>query len=507
MVKIRNRTPLTILIAVVAVGTLFTFGFLLGGENLVQGNVSSLSLVENFRDLNCEAWNELAITRNGVVSVVGSGREGFNPTFSSSFQTLTITDGTSEVDFMHVRLLIECSGNFIKKSTATVVSGSMNFQLCGDPQQGTTVCFAGSDRSFQQLQGVATATQQFFNVPLVQRSLSDDQRVILFEGDISAFELERLFDAGDGTIHFKSVMFPILTWTFNHPTLGVFTASYNAITANDPVISQYGRLRVADIDTDGDGIFDLSDACINQPETVNGFQDEDGCPDTVPILDTDGDGILDNVDECVLLPENINGFQDADGCPDEIPTTVSPDTEICVVIDPFTGSSMIVACPTPTIDTDGDGVTDDIDLCIMEIGTVANLGCPEPIIAETPTQTGSAFEDDDGDGLINSLDACPNEFGLLIDMGCPKIIEPPVVPAEIPEVVPEEPRPVPPERLPVQIPPPLFDLEPVQQPFQPTTTITGEPTEQEEITFIILLLLVIGIIIIIIIAIVTKRRR
>lgn len=486
MVRIRNRTPLTILIAVVAVGTLFTFGFLLGGENLVQGNVSSLSLVENSRDLNCEAWNDLAVTRNGVVSVVGSGREGFNPTFSSQFQTLTITDGSSQVDFMHVRLLIECSGNFIKKSSATVVSGSMNFQLCGDPQLGTTVCFAGSDRSFQQLQGVATATQQFFNVPLVQRSLSDDQRVILFEGDISAFELERLFDAGDGTIHFKSVMFPILTWTFNHPTLGVFTASYNAITANDPVIAQYGALRVADVDTDGDGFFDLNDGCINDPETVNGFQDDDGCPDQVPIPDTDGDGILDDVDECVLLAENFNDFQDTDGCPDELP----PPTQELIIIT----------------DTDGDGVTDDIDLCITEVGTVANLGCPEIEIAEEPTVTGSAFEDDDGDGILNAIDACPNEFGTLLNGGCPEvevivepepIVEPVVEQIEVPEVVP------------TVIPPPLFEPTTPTVPTvqQPVTTITGQPTDDEGRTFVILGLLFAGIIIIIIIAVFTRMRK
>jgi len=476
MVRIRNRTPLTILVAVVAVGTLFTFGFLLGGENLIQGNVSNLALVENHRDLNCEAWNELAVTRNGVVSVVGSGREGFNPTFSSNFQTLTVTDGTSEVDFMHVRLLIECSGNFIKRSTATVVSGSMNFQLCGDPAQATTTCFAGSDRSFQQLQGVATATQQFFNVPLVQRSLVDDQRVILFEGDISAFELERLFSAGDGRIFFKSVMFPVLTWTFNHPTLGVFTASYSAITANDPVIAQYGALRVADVDTDGDGFFDLKDGCINQPETVNGFQDDDGCPDVVQVPDTDGDGHLDDVDQCVDLPETFNGFQDADGCPDEVP----PPTQEIVTI----------------LDSDGDGVLDDIDLCLTEVGTVANLGCPEPEIAETPTETGSAFEDDDGDGLINSLDACPNEFGSLLNSGCPEVISEPVVfPIDEPPAV-----------VPAVIPPPLVP-EPQPTIQQPPTTFTGEPVDDEGRTFVILGLLIVGIIIIIIIAVVTTLRK
>jgi len=475
------------------VSGLFAFAFLLGGQNLIQGNVVSLSLVENFRDFNCDAWNELAVTRNGVVTVVGSGRSGFNPSFDSSFQTLTITDGTSEVDFMHVRLVMECSGNFVKKSSASVVSGSFNFQLCGDPQRGTTVCFAGSDRSFQQLQGVVTATQQFFNVPIIQQPFVDDQRVILFEGDISAFELERLFSAGEGRIFFKSVMFPVLTWTFNHPTLGVFTASYSAITANQPIIAQYGALRVADVDTDGDGIFDLSDSCINQPETFNGFQDTDGCPDTLPVLDTDGDGILDDVDQCVALPETFNGFQDADGCPDVDPSLICPQGQ---------QRNPDGTCPPVVlIDSDGDGVTDDIDLCPTQVGTIANLGCPEPEIAETPTVEGSPLADDDGDGVLNAVDSCPNEFGTLLNAGCPEIIEPTPEPVPTPQVIEQ------PERLPVEIPPPIFD--PTQQPIPPPQPIPQPIEEELEITpsDIIILMGIFGAIIIIIILIVSRRRK
>lgn len=102
-------------------------------------------------------------------------------------------------------------------------------------------------------------------------------------------------------------------------------------------------------DTDGDGILDLDDACVTVPETFNDFQDQDGCPeydkdgdgfwnlpdqDACPDVpgvapdgcpadvDTDGDGILDPDDQCVTEPETKNGFQDADGCPDELPKEV-----------------------------------------------------------------------------------------------------------------------------------------------------------------------------------------
>ncbi|MCD4690009.1 hypothetical protein K8S17_00960, partial [bacterium] len=69
---------------------------------------------------------------------------------------------------------------------------------------------------------------------------------------------------------------------------------------------------VASTDTDGDGIPDFRDACINQPEDFDGFEDDDGCPDP----DNDGDGILDRVDLAPLTSEDYDGFEDDDGIPD-----------------------------------------------------------------------------------------------------------------------------------------------------------------------------------------------
>jgi parallel beta-helix repeat protein len=44
------------------------------------------------------------------------------------------------------------------------------------------------------------------------------------------------------------------------------------------------------IDSDGDGIADRDDACPTQAETVNGYQDSDGCPDSVPTVSGGGGG-------------------------------------------------------------------------------------------------------------------------------------------------------------------------------------------------------------------------
>jgi OOP family OmpA-OmpF porin len=60
-------------------------------------------------------------------------------------------------------------------------------------------------------------------------------------------------------------------------------------------------------DSDGDGVQDKDDRCPNEAEDVDGFEDEDGCPDP----DNDHDGIPDEEDEC---PE-LAGPASHNGCP------------------------------------------------------------------------------------------------------------------------------------------------------------------------------------------------
>lgn len=65
-------------------------------------------------------------------------------------------------------------------------------------------------------------------------------------------------------------------------------------------------------DADGDGVPDTADQC---PEIA--ANTKDGCPP-----DADGDGIADDQDQCPKEPETKNGYQDKDGCPDEVPEEV-----------------------------------------------------------------------------------------------------------------------------------------------------------------------------------------
>ena len=67
-----------------------------------------------------------------------------------------------------------------------------------------------------------------------------------------------------------------------------------------------------DLDSDGDGIPDTTDQCPLKAEDRDGFEDADGCPDE----DNDNDRIHDIDDKCPLEPETFNGVEDDDGCPD-----------------------------------------------------------------------------------------------------------------------------------------------------------------------------------------------
>ncbi len=159
------------------------------------------------------------------------------------------------------------------------------------------------------------------------------------------------------------------------------------------------------VDRDGDGILDDRDACPDQPEVVNGFEDEDGCPDEDP--DADRDGILIPTDQCPAEMETVNRFQDDDGCPDTVPDTDGDGLDDLVdqCIDSpedFDGFQDDDGCPEA--DNDSDGVTDAADRCPLEAGPVENGGCPDT--------------DRDGDTVVDRLDNCPDEPGKVANHGC-----------------------------------------------------------------------------------------
>jgi len=90
-------------------------------------------------------------------------------------------------------------------------------------------------------------------------------------------------------------------------------------------LSSYECLQKAK-DTDGDGLDDYVDLCPNEPETFNGFADDDGCPDDLQTLTPDEikqayDGLTNKFQEKVPEPI-LDEFQSV-----ELPTPVE-DTKL-----------------------------------------------------------------------------------------------------------------------------------------------------------------------------------
>jgi hypothetical protein len=154
-------------------------------------------------------------------------------------------------------------------------------------------------------------------------------------------------------------------------------------------------------DPDRDGVFDASDKCPSAAEDIDGFEDDDGCPD----LDDDKDGIADADDTCPREAEDHDAFDDSDGCPelDNDRDKVPDAADRCpIVAEDFDGFEDQDGCPE--VDNDRDGVKDGDDACPLVAGNAAGKGCP--------------MVDRDGDTVDDAHDNCPDWPGKPSFLGC-----------------------------------------------------------------------------------------
>jgi hypothetical protein len=124
-------------------------------------------------------------------------------------------------------------------------------------------------------------------------------------------------------------------------------------------------------DSDGDRVLDDLDQCPRHPESFNGINDSDGCPDVAPPVDNDSDEVPDESDNCPDVPNPTQSNIDADAMGD--------------------------ACDP---DDDNDTVPDGIDACPFEPETFNTLddsdGCPdvfEPLLPLPAPLPGISIDD------------------------------------------------------------------------------------------------------------------
>ncbi|MDB5186770.1 MAG: hypothetical protein JWM07_242, partial [Candidatus Saccharibacteria bacterium] len=117
-----------------------------------------------------------------------------------------------------------------------------------------------------------------------------------------------------------------------------------------------------------------------------GSKDLRSCPESPSVpADADNDGVLDDgTDKCLGTPAGT-------------------------VVDKTTGCAVVIV-PEP-VDTDKDGINDDVDQCDNEAGPASNNGC--------------AIRDADNDGVLDDgTDKCVDVAGPASNGGCPVVVSP-----------------------------------------------------------------------------------
>ncbi|HKY38509.1 MAG TPA: OmpA family protein [Polyangiaceae bacterium] len=193
----------------------------------------------------------------------------------------------------------------------------------------------------------------------------------------------------------------------------------------------------APVDTDEDGIVDPNDPCPSEPEDGAQPAPTDGCPNKDPdadgilapadkcpiekgvapdgcaIKDKDGDGVLDEVDKCPDQPETKNGFQDADGCPDELPKEVAKFAGVIKGIQFDFGKATIRQESNKTLDEAVKVLKQYQDLRIMISGHTDNVGEPAKNVELSQQRAAAVKEYMVGKGVeasrIETRGAGPNE--------------------------------------------------------------------------------------------------
>jgi outer membrane protein OmpA-like peptidoglycan-associated protein len=122
----------------------------------------------------------------------------------------------------------------------------------------------------------------------------------------------------------------------------------------------------ANADTDGDGLLDAADKCIEEKEDFDGIADKDGCPET----DGDKDSVDDKTDAC----PNAAGKSGSKGCPTYPRIAVQADRlDLKDKITFVSESAKLTAESGPILDQLATVLTDRPGLCVLITAHTDNL--------------------------------------------------------------------------------------------------------------------------------------
>ena len=187
-----------------------------------------------------------------------------------------------------------------------------------------------------------------------------------------------------------------------------------------------GKCVTKPTDTDGDGILDSIDQCPTQAETVNGFQDTDGCPDVVSTYSN------------TAIVEMAKGSSSNTSCADKCYTPSNIQINVGGTV---TWKNVDTAAHTVTSgkDATSDGIFDSgmimagnsFDHKFDKTGTYPYYDMVHPWMKGIILVGGEKYvslTDTDGDGILDSSDSCPSQKetvnGYQDTDGCPDVVPP-----------------------------------------------------------------------------------
>jgi OmpA-OmpF porin, OOP family len=132
-------------------------------------------------------------------------------------------------------------------------------------------------------------------------------------------------------------------------------------------------------DVDEDAIPDDVDECVTEKEDGKSPNPKDGCKADPNDQDNDGLGISD---KCPAQPETVNGYQDEDGCPDDLPkethvvvTITQDELKCCAKVLFATGKASIQEASAPLVDHVAKTLKDNPTIELLEVsGHADRLG-------------------------------------------------------------------------------------------------------------------------------------
>jgi len=160
------------------------------------------------------------------------------------------------------------------------------------------------------------------------------------------------------------------------------------------------------IDTDGDGVPDVTDNCPLVPNADQLDTDGDGLGDACD-PDDDNDTIPDVTDNCPLVPNTDQTDTDGDGIGDACESDTDGDG-----IPDVTDNCLLIVNPSQT-DTDGDGLgdacdTDDDNDTILDGADNCQFVANTDQLDTDGDGIGDVCDGDmDGDSILNGDDNCP----------------------------------------------------------------------------------------------------